>query len=365
MINGTVYAACRDIAVLSRDAKYLLLDSTTLEIRDSGNLWWLGFRQIDYVYPGSNLNYSAISSETYVDVSTGNRIHVSPSIRMEPTPDMPNVDVYVLENLGRNYQSQENVAFADFTELGIANVSRDSRIRLKWMQNEGVLVFWASTSRIQHSYALLSSFLEPIFQFGYESNVFFAQCRIEEDYYFSANQKALRVNVGTGQLEIPSWPGPEYEMTYTFDGCIVLSHRDVENRGFYGPGTLYRLTNYATGETLSEFVLSTQRARSHLFADGSRWLMQEVESLPDGRTVATPRFKLVDTLSGRIVLESKLETGDAILPYYDEGRRFCDPGSDEERVIAIDGQTIYLIDAYSLTVMASTTLPFEEGMFVF
>ena len=44
---------CEDIAVVSYDAKYMLLDGETLETRDVGNLRWMGVWGVDAVIPGS------------------------------------------------------------------------------------------------------------------------------------------------------------------------------------------------------------------------------------------------------------------------------------------------------------------------
>ncbi|MCY4286991.1 MAG: hypothetical protein OXC63_00125 [Aestuariivita sp.] len=360
VFNSAVHAACRDIVVLSRDAKYLLLDSNNLELRDVGNLWWLGLRQIDYVYPGSNLNFASFSTEFHADVSTGYRMHVGPGLRIDPSPEMPFIDLYLLENLGRDYQSHQDVLFADSSKLGIENVDKYSMDRLKWMQNEETIVF----SYDQYKYALVSSNLELISQFDFDSSMLSAQCRKGDEYFFASSRSVLSLDIATGEANSPSWVNPEYRFSRTFEGCKVLTYWRGENAGM-SAASKYQLIDYSNGNILSEFDLDIELSNYHLFADGSRWLMQELEMVSEGSYAGTNTFRLIDTLSGESILEAELDIGDAILPDSSDGRRFCETGSKEERVVAIDGNTIYLIDAHSLTVLASKTLPFEERIFVF
>ena len=364
VFNSAVHAACRDIAVLSRDAKYVLLDSNNLELRDFGNLWWLGFRQIDYVYPGSNLNFSSFATEFHADVSTGYRMHVGPGLPIDPSPEMPYIDLYILENLGRDYQSHQDVLFADSSKLGIVDIDQYSIHRRKCMQNEQTMLFSALTNRDQYKYALVSSNLELISQFDFDYSMFHAQCRMGDEYFFASNRSVLSLDIVTGEVNIPLWVNPEYSFSSVFEGCKVLTYWNGENAGMHA-ASKYQLIDYSNGNILSEFDLDIELSNYHLFADGSRWLMQELEVVSEGLFVGTNTFRLIDTLSGESILEAELDIGDAILPDSSEERRFCEPGSKEERVVAIDGNTIYLIDAHSLTVLASKTLPFEERIFVF
>ena len=55
---------CEDIAVLSHDAKYMLLDGETLATRDVGNLRWMGIWGIDAILPGSTSARFAFLSDS-------------------------------------------------------------------------------------------------------------------------------------------------------------------------------------------------------------------------------------------------------------------------------------------------------------
>ena len=54
---------CEQIAVLSHDAKYLLMDGTNLQTVDVGNLWWKDVWGIDVVLPGSTSDRLAFVSD--------------------------------------------------------------------------------------------------------------------------------------------------------------------------------------------------------------------------------------------------------------------------------------------------------------
>ena len=71
MAGWSAASACEDIAVLSTDARYLVLSGDTLEVRDVGNLWWLGIRGVDYVIPESTLARAALWTDTRHDLETG------------------------------------------------------------------------------------------------------------------------------------------------------------------------------------------------------------------------------------------------------------------------------------------------------
>lgn len=53
-------AACEDIAALSDDARYIVLNADDLSIRDVGSLWWLGIRRVESSSPGSTLAAAAL-----------------------------------------------------------------------------------------------------------------------------------------------------------------------------------------------------------------------------------------------------------------------------------------------------------------
>ena len=110
LIHGGVFATCRDIAVLSRDARYMVLDSTTLEIRDVGNLWWLGIRLLNFVGGNSTVDQFWIAPEIFVDPSTYEQIN---TVLGNDGYFRSTVDLYFLENLGqnlgRNYRTQAEI----------------------------------------------------------------------------------------------------------------------------------------------------------------------------------------------------------------------------------------------------------------
>ena len=216
-----------------------------------------------------------------------------------------------------------------------------------------------------YRYEYLSEDLNRMSGFSAERFVASVQCAVNDMIYLSSVRSSVELDRNAGEVAVPSWVDPTVNMSRISVGCHVLSRKQNEEREFYGENNTYRVIDISTGETQSEFVLSTSFGRSHLFANGTRWLMQRELQHEDGRQEPTREFTLVDTVSGEILLEGELDIGNAMIPYSMDSRRFCSPGSDEERIIAKDGLTIYLIDAYTLSVLASMTLPFEDGFYVF
>ena len=55
--------ACEPIAVLSHDARYMVLDGDTLDVVDVGSLWWQGIFEVDLVFRGSTSERFAFASD--------------------------------------------------------------------------------------------------------------------------------------------------------------------------------------------------------------------------------------------------------------------------------------------------------------
>ena len=369
LVHGTIVAECRDIAVLSRDARFVVLDSDKLELRDSGNLWWLGFRHIDGVIPGSDLNRALVYSEYFVDVATGKRIHANLGSwrdHLDPDPELPTIEWYLLQDLGRRYNSQSEVNFNNMADTDLFLNRFSDEQREAWISDSNTLFLHAiDREKDLIHYEFLSEDLDSLIGFVSEHYVTSSQCIVDDTIYMSGIRDSVALDISSGRTETALWVDPLYSMSNISDACFVLSQAMNGERGFYGDNQDYQVVDISTGEIKSEFSLSTSNSRSYLFANGTRWLMQH-EVKREGRWQdPTPEFTLVDTDSGEILLERELDIGNAIIPYSGDSRRFCSSGSDQERIVAIDGLTIYLIDAFNLIVLASVTLPFEGGFYAF
>lgn len=370
LIHHGVLAACRDIAVLSQDARYMVLDSTTLEIKDVGNLWWLGIRLLYNGVLNSSTLDVLISPEMFVDPSTDERLNseVGDDGYFRST-----VDYYFLENLGRNYRSQAELPTINYEERGIApewaTYGSTQLVRTQDQMVQFVLFGHRYDNVENNRFAVLDSSFNLIISGSVSSSADSAVCRFDDRFFVAGGREAWSFDQFTEQVDYADWPDQEYVILNIRDGCRVLARPRGDA---VDPDSGWRLIDFSTGEILSRFDLDVIPGRSLLFDNGSRWLIQNGVSDENNVLKLTPEFILVDTITGDILARAELDIGEAELPLITQPRRYCESGGVEERVIALrtpTGEdtrtTLYLIDAHTLTVLNSITLPFQEQVWAF
>lgn len=370
LIHGGVIAACRDIAVLSGDARYMVLDSRTLEIRDVGNLWWLGIRQLNFVGGNSTLDSAWIQPEIFLDPSTGERLN---TVLEDDGYFRPTVDRYFLENFGSNYRTQTDIPTINYEEQGITlewATYRSTRV----VRSQGeIFQFVLSGHQFNNvennKFTVMDSSFNIIVDGTVGSSADSAICKVGSRIYVAGGREAWSFDSTTGQVDYANWPDRNYVITRIQDGCRALARPrgDAVN-----PDSDWRLIDFSTGEILSRFDLDFGTGRHYLFDNGSRWLIQGGRGDENNVLQLTSEFVLVDTITGEILVRTEPDINGAELPHIGQPRRFCESGGDEERVVALrrsigedTGTTLYLIDARTLTVLNSITLPFQEHVWAF
>ena len=369
LIHGGVYAACRDIVVLSQDARYMVLDSTTLEVRDVGNLWWLGIRQLGRVVDGSTIDEFWISPNIFVDPSTYEELNVELG---EDGYYRSTVDRYFLENLGRNYRTQAEIPFINFEEEGISPAWASYLSTKIARSQDETYRFILSGHRFDNvennRFAVLNPSFAVVVNGTVSSSADSAVCQFGDHFHVAGGREAWSFDRLSGEVSYADWPDQQYVILRMQDGCRVLTRPrgDAVN-----PDYDWRLIDISTGETLSRFDLDVIPGRSLLFDYGRHWLIQKGRS-ENNVSIATPEFILVDTVNGEILAQTVLDIGEAEIPQAYLSRRFCDSGDNEQRVVALDNPlaedeptTLYLIDARTLSILNSTTLPFNERVWAF
>ncbi len=369
LVHGSVFAACRDIAVVSRDAQFMVLNSSTLEIKDVGNLWWLGIRVLNNGV-GNNFTLDVLASpEVVVDPISGERLN---SVIDDDGYITSTVDSYFLENLGRNYRTQTEIPKINYKEQGITpEWATYSSSQLVQAQDQ-IVDFILSGHRydnVEHNRFAVSDLSFNLIVDGFvSSSADSAVCQSGGRFYVAGGREAWSFDSLTGQVQYADWPDQDYVMLSRRDGCRLLARPRGDA---VDPDSDWRLIDFSTGEILSRFDLDTF-GRSHLFDNGSRWLIQKGRRGEHNVLELTPEFILVDTFTGKILSQGELDINGAELPYNPLPQRFCESGSDEERVVALrrplgddSRTTLYLIDARTLSVLNSITLPFRERVWAF
>lgn len=337
--------ACQDIAVLSTDARFVVLSGDTLEERDVGNLWWLGIRGVDFVIPGSTLARVGILSDTRVDPATGTRLNQQTVLMVIP-------------DLARDIESPRDVAV--LADSGLAKawwVDETPRRRLIAIhrndERAAIGIYDSELNRLSEWPASL-----PGLALG-------VSCADGERLIMGALDKRL-VAMGDAAPEVSPLVETEgtagYRMTDVARGCwalMVKLNESGEGGDINSEQVTMGLIDLASNQVEAEFK-AKRIARSILFAAGARLFQQDLVASPArdvGYSVAPTRHvRILDTQNGNVLRSAELSRpGEA-------ARLIC--RGKEERVVVTGPHDLQLLDLNTLSVLASKRVPFES-YFVF
>ena len=355
---------CEEIAVLSHDAKYMLLDGETLATRDVGNLRWMGIWGIDAILPGSTSARFAFLSD-----SLSAELAVS-----DESGHFQRSALVAVTNLAERNNTASRIAISHGYEFSLGDA--------RWIDGADQLIVRTQKKSIV---TVLDQGLSEVDSWinGVASEATFA-CRREGTLFSVAGTlrtvrqerestvDALTIPDGLEDCRMESREWGRNGADRLAEGCgVMLGCRGerghvkavvdiAENKvvAWHQLGATHTLS----GGRQNGLEAKTYMPSVLLFADGKRLLRQQEQSipLPDGRsafrTMPGPLLRTVNTGSGQVLNESTLSPSGTV------SRVFC-RGISERTVVSGEGK-IHLIDLNTLETIASAAIPFERP-FVF
>lgn len=354
---------CEDIAVMSSDAKYMLLDGETLAPLDVGDLRWMGVYRVERVLPGSTAARFAIRSD---------RLSAQ----------------YAQPDESGSFQRSALVAIANLaerdgtsSEIAISHDYRFSVGDAVWVDGaDQLLVREEERSRV----ALLDVGLNEVGAWSAAAwdTAPVAACRRGRDLFVAAGThrttrrgreaivERLAVPDGFADCRVAERAGRFVDSLST--GCratlgcrhgerhmnVIVDIADNEVAAWHT----------SSAELPREGTRGTGSARNYLasallFTGGNRILRQQEIWIPDPpgssdsfRRVPGPLLRAVDAENGRSARDN------ALAPLGTVSRVFCRGAT--ERTTLVGNRRIHLIDLDTLDTIASSPIPFDRP-FVF
>ena len=346
---------CEQIAVLSNDAKYLLLDGYTLETKDVGNLWWKGVWGIDVVLPGSTSDRLAFVSD---GVSGGT---------VRPRDPAAQTAFVVVEGLRDGADTAMDVAVSREYEFQIGDAW--------WIDGTDELLVW---QRQQSVFSVLDKRLNGIDSWAASDDISQPVNACRTGGRLVVGARSHRIIRGKDANIIESLHHPQgardCKMERLAFGCRVSvgCRRDdryekviidiASNRVL----STMRFNDPVPAPTDDELQRSPGHRR-HMaslafFADGARLLRQLGLWMPDPpgsdsyRISPGSLLRVLDVKSGAAVVENNHAPPGTV------SRVFCRGG--EERVVLSTDDRVHLVDLNTLKPIVSVGIPFRRH-FVF
>lgn len=329
--------ACEDVAVISRDARFIVLSSDDLSIADVGNLWWLGIRIVDGAIPGSTLARSGLGTESLVDVTTG---------LLKPERGY----LVILSDLGRQLRSP-----AEMT----SEPESGSVIKRWWVNGADPdrLIRIQRQAKNEYSLTLLNDELQDIAKWPIVTPDLGlgAACADDRGRIIVGGLKSRLVYSGNDFVVnelAPARTAKQLKLTDITLGCkavMIGIEDDYSSRKTVGIFDLARNELTSTFETKRDTL-------PILFSNAERLLEQDINLEPVANTVGykanpTARFRVVDGRNGRVIKESELKAGATTL---------LSCSANDEKAIIAEGNRVHLVDLETLSIIGSREIPFER-----
>ena len=361
-------APCEDIAVLSWEGKYMLLDGETLVPKDVGNLRWMGVWGVDPVLQGStSARFAFFTDALAAEFAQPHEIY----------EDFQRGALVVLANVAEKGNTMRRIAMSH--HYG-DSASGDAL----WVEGtDQLLVRERKRARV----LLLDDRLNEVDAWpddGWKSWAALA-CGKGEDLFLATGDRRMVRRNGESMVDALAVPDG-------FEDCAVdntrfrgtgTAHPTVACRGTLGcrrEGRYMRVVvdiaeNRVVGWHDTQASAEPPERRQApagarismrdvlLFSGGRRLLRQEEVSIPHPaapsarQTDTGPLLRAVDTLTGRILKNAPDSPTGRV------SRVFC-PGKAERAVLAGDRQ-VHLIDLATLERIASARVPFDSPYYVF
>ena len=366
---------CEDVAVVSHDAKYMLLDGETLATRDVGNLRWMGIWKVDSVLPGStSARFSFLSDSLSAELAIP-----------DDSGHFQRSALVVVENLAERDNTASRIAIShnyEFpwdSQLWIEGTDQligvtDQLVGGTWKRSR-VTILDEELNKVDAWSAVDwdAGPGEPILACRRGDDLFVAtgtsrtvrrkgetivdrlaipdavqDCRVENRYPRS------------GGVESPS-VGCRGTLGCRRDGRYVRAVVDIADNKVGAWHESQRSAKLLDGNRAGLGV-RTYLSSVVLFAGGNKLLRQQSIWIPDPagpnafRTIPGPLLQTVDLQSGQVLKENPSGLTGTV------SRVFC-RGMAERTVLSGDRQ-VHLIDLNTLEPIASVQIPFDRP-FVF
>ena len=369
MVAALVQAGwcCEEIAVLSHDAKYMLLDGDTLETLDVGNLRWQGVWAINGVLPGSTSQRLAFTS----DRLTGEAAN--------PTRDRYDaLALVVVENLAEAKGTRGAPMTMSFSREYMPPVGH--RSKTWWIDGTDQLLVWSRrASRVEATpskFTVVDRRLRRIDEWTVAEDVRdpMMACRDRGRLYVGAGGHLVVRHEGASVVEAIAVPegAADCRVERLSLGCLasvgcrvdgqyekafvdVASNRVVSRMPF--DNSAHNVTNDRLGPADRAYMRSVA-----LFAGGGKLLGQpEIwravpPDLNSFRTNPGALLRVLNTANGAtVVVDDQAPSGNV--------SRVFRRGGHERVVLSGDGR-VHLLDLGTLEVIATAAIPFGRH-FVF
>ncbi len=362
---GPLASPCEDIAVLSHDAKYMLLDGETLATRDVGNLRWMGIWGIDAILPGStSARFAFLSDSLSAELSIP-----------DESGQFQQSALVVVTNLAERENTASRIAISHGYEFSSGDaqwIDGADQLIVRAQKTLGISVLDQGLYEVD-SWANAGVASEALFACRRDGTIFtLAGTRrtIRQDGVSTVDALTTPDGFEDCRMESREWGRNGAERLA--EGCRVMLGCRRERRhvkavvdiadnkvvAWHQLGASHKLSggnqNGVGAKTYMQSVL--------LFADGNRLLRQQEQSnpLPDGRstfrTMPGPLLRTVDTRNDQVLNENTLSPSGTV------SRVFCREMA--ERTVISDDRRVHLFELNTLKSIASRRIPFDRP-FVF
>ena len=370
-------APCEDIAVLSWDAKYMVLDGDTLAPRDVGTLWWKGVRGISGLVSGSTSKRFAVSGKLRADWAQPHESGLGQRNALVVVTNLVDEEDDAWRGRGRATRAAISHNYVGFSLEDVLWVEGENQLLVRQRERSRVSLLETGPHGVRLNE------LDAWSDAGWERDAVLA-CRRGEDLFVATG--ASRTVRRDGRSTVDALAVPD-----GFAQCRVESTR-FRGRGIASPTVACRGTvgcrregrytrvvvdiaeNRVVGWHDPQIAAKAPErtlvpgARVYisavlLFSRAERLLRQEDVwiPLPDApnavRSELGPLLRAVDTRTGRVMMENPDGATGKV------SRVFC-PGKAERTVLMADGQ-VHLLDLATLETIASAPIPFDRPYYVF
>ena len=349
---------CEEIAVLSHDAKYMVMDGKTLDPIEVGNLRWTGVWGVDVVLPGSAATRVAFVS----DRLSGALAAQAPRDRSEESA------LVVVANLMEADNTAMRVSFSREYPIGSGDAW--------WIDGTDELLVWQER---QSTFTVLDSRLSVLDEWPVPDGVStpIMSCRDRDRLYVGARRhRVVRHGDGTVVEALGKADGVEGDC---YMEPVSLGCRATVGCGL---GDAYEkvILDVASNRAVSKMRFDNavrNRSGERDASDGTRTVMRSIALFAGGRKllrqseIGTPyppgSSHSYRTRPGATLRALDTVTSGTVVENYDAppgtaSRVFCE-GADERIVVSGQGR-MHLVDLQTLEPIASAAIPFGRH-FVF
>lgn len=339
--------ACEEAVVASRDGRYVVIDSRTLDMLDVGNVWWLGIDQISAVSGGS---VSSAAGLWHTPLPPPPADRASPQLG------------FVTSGLLRASPSRESakpLSEVDIDKAWWISGDRDTRL-ITYKGDPSEPVIQVRDRRLE----LLFEWSIPDPQFGLGFS-----CSVGDDQILVAGLRQMAVG-DASSFRLSMYPsdltGAGFQLTDVAPGCtgVFKKFPDIGAEDINLSQAEAEIAIVSLEENRLLHRSTVGRFSVHRVFDGGNYLIQQdliPEPVDDGSFRLEPSTRLSLWLLRRSTADKIEET--EMPTSGDMSRVYC-PESARPALLFSRGNTVFSLDAKSMDINGSLSLPFDAD-FVF